>query len=160
MVLFYGKVKMEKNRGLQITSAVNFKAGWTTLMVEYFNFYKLVPGKEQLEAVFNNICSGEVKSLVAIIDDEVIGTTNFLYHPHTFAGKVCYVNDLIVAEKVRRTGVATQLFAKISEEAAKNGCTKVYWNTAADNPARALYNKVGSMTPWVRYEISPLPSKL
>ena len=153
---------ISKTKGIKISllPAIHFKAGWTILMGEYYSFYKFVPAQGQLEAVFNNICSDKVKSLVAIIDDQIVAAANFLYHPHTFSGKVCFVNDLIVAEKFRRLGIATQLLAKIAEEAANMGCTKVYWNTTVDNPACKLYDKVSKVTPWIRYEIFPLQSKL
>lgn len=61
---------------------------------------------------------------------------------------------MIVNPDVRGRGLATKLFEEISEYAKGKGCGKVYWNTAPNNPARKLYDRVGYVTPWLKYEIN------
>ena len=145
---------------IQILSAVDYKPGWKNIMCKYYEFYDQVPTDEKLDAGFAKIQSGEVESRVVILNGDVVATANFLIHAHTFAGMVCYVNDLIVMPEVRGYGIATKLFTEISEYARAKGCGKVYWNTAPDNPARKLYDKVGYVTKWLKYEINLAESKL
>lgn len=142
-----------KNMQSCVQLAINFKADWVKLMEEYCVFYKFSPAQNQLETVFNDIKCGIVNSLVAVFNSEVVAVANFLYHPHTFSGKVCYINDLFVTQRVRRCGIATQLFAEINKKAFADGCTKIYWNTAPDNPACSLYDRIANKTIWVRYEM-------
>jgi GNAT superfamily N-acetyltransferase len=144
---------------IKIVSAVDHQDGWKNVMCKYYEFYNHIPTDEKLEANFAKIKSGEVESRVAILNGEVVAATNFLTHAHTFAGVVCYVNDLIVLPEVRRLGIATKLFAEISKYAESKCCGKIYWNTAPDNPARKLYDNVGYVTKWLKYEINLAASK-
>ena len=136
-----------------VLNAMDHKDGWKKVMREYFEFYKQMPD-HRLDKVFAKIQSGEIESRVVVLNGEVIAATNFLPHAHTFSGSICYVNDLIVTPAARGNGVATRLFAEISDYARARGCGKVYWNTAPDNPARKLYDQVGYVTPWLKYEIN------
>jgi GNAT superfamily N-acetyltransferase len=57
-----------------------------------------------------------------------------------------YLEDLFVADSVRRRGVGRKLIEATIEHAKSRHCERVYWVTHDTNVrARALYDKVASL---------------
>jgi GNAT superfamily N-acetyltransferase len=48
-------------------------------------------------------------------------------------------------------GIGRALIEHVYDEAARAGSRRVYWQTAEDNPARKLYDRVAELTPFRRY---------
>jgi len=89
---------------------------------------------------------------VAELDDKIVGLVHYLYHRSTtMIEDVCYLQDLFTAPEVRGLGVGQALIEYVYGEAAKAGSTRVYWQTHEANPARKLYDRVASLTPFRRY---------
>ncbi|NUR13143.1 MAG: GNAT family N-acetyltransferase [Bradyrhizobium sp.] len=89
---------------------------------------------------------------VADLDGRIVGLVHYLYHRNTaMIGDACYLQDLFTAQDARGMGVGRALIEHVYEEAAKAGSPRVYWQTAEDNPARKLYDRVATLTQFRRY---------
>ena len=93
-----------------------------------------------------------VFAAVAEVDGKVVGLVHYLYHRSTTTIEdVCYLQDLFTAPEARGLGVGRALIEYVYGEAAKAGSRRVYWNTHEDNPARKLYDRVGTLSGFRRY---------
>jgi GNAT superfamily N-acetyltransferase len=89
---------------------------------------------------------------VAELDGRIVGLVHYLYHRSTTAiENVCYLQDLFTAPEARSRGVARALIEYVYAEAAKAGSRRVYWQTHESNPARKLYDRLATLTPFRRY---------
>jgi GNAT superfamily N-acetyltransferase len=89
---------------------------------------------------------------VAEVDGKIVGLVHYLYHRSTTTIEdVCYLQDLFTAPDARGLGVGRALIEHVYEEATKAGLRRVYWQTHESNPARKLYDRVATVTPFRRY---------
>ena len=96
-----------------------------------------------------------VHGLVAEEGEAVIGFAHYLFHRSTAQlGCVCYLQDMFTAESARRRGVGRALIDAVCVRAREAGASRVYWSTGEGNAAaRALYDKVATLTRFVQYRI-------
>lgn len=67
-----------------------------------------------------------------------------------------YLDDLFTSPDARGTGIGTELLKTAADRARRLGASTVRWITAEDNAtARSLYDKMGSSTRWVTYDMAP-----
>ena len=67
-----------------------------------------------------------------------------------------YIYDLAVAEAHRRRGIATTLMAEVQSIASRIGAWVIYVQADhGDDPAIALYTKLGTREDVVHFDISP-----
>ncbi|MGX1306119.1 GNAT superfamily N-acetyltransferase [Amorphus suaedae] len=67
-------------------------------------------------------------------------------------GPVCYLQDLFVSPDVRGSGAGRALIEAVYEAADAAGAEQVYWLTQTFNEtARRLYDRVASVTPFIKY---------
>jgi GNAT superfamily N-acetyltransferase len=94
-----------------------------------------------------------VYALVAEEGEAVIGFAHYLFHRSTaMFGPTCYLQDMFTMETERGRGVGRALIDAVCARAKAAGATRVYWNTGANNAAaRALYDKVATLTSFVQY---------
>ena len=65
----------------------------------------------------------------------------------------CYLIDLFTAPHIRKKGIGGNLIKTVYEKADQHGCCQVYWLTQDFNKAgRSLYDKVASLTPFIKYQ--------
>jgi GNAT superfamily N-acetyltransferase len=89
---------------------------------------------------------------LAELDGKLVGLVHYLYHRSTTSVElVCYLQDLFTAPEARGMGIGRALIEHVYDEAAKAGSRRVYWQTAEDNPARKLYDRVAELTQFRRY---------
>ena len=75
------------------------------------------------------------------------------FHPQSWSGDACYLQDLFTVEEARGRGVATALIEAVAEAARARGAVQYYWLTKQDNrPARALYDRIARFKGFLRYE--------
>ena len=134
------------------------RSDWDALWRAYFEFYGPERPVEQYDATWQRVMdpSEPMHSLVAVSGGEHTGLVNFLYHG-TFwdAGDKCYLQDLYVAPPARGAGVGGDLIRAVGRHASDCGSSGVYWLTAADNrTARRLYDRVASLSPFVKYDMT------
>ena len=64
----------------------------------------------------------------------------------------CYLQDLYVSDTLRGQGIGRLLIEAVYDEADKRGVPTVYWLTQDFNkPARLLYDKIATLTPFIKY---------
>jgi aminoglycoside 3-N-acetyltransferase I len=100
-----------------------------------------------------------VVALVALIDGEVVGGL-VAYELDKFEQQrsELYIYDLAVREDERRRGISTALIEALREIAAERGAWVVYVQADyGDDPAIALYTKLGVREDVMHFDILPSP---
>lgn len=102
------------------------------------------------------------RTLVAEIDDEVVGFVTYTSHE----GNV-FIGWLGVDQKLHRNGIGTKLIETLEKELAKNGIAKLEVETLSETinhppyiPTRAFYEKMGFEKGELREIISTTGEKL
>ena len=84
--------------------------------------------------------------LVAELDGEIPGIALFYNRYSTWKGKTIHLEDLIVSEKYRGSGIGMQLYRAVMEEAKVQNVRRVEWNVLDWNtPAISFYEKTGAV---------------
>jgi len=112
------------------------------------------PSAAYLEAL---LAKDHVIALAALSDDEVIGGL-VAYELDKFEQqrREIYIYDLAVAEAHRRKGIAEALIKHLGEIAASRGAYVIYVQADyGDEPAIALYTKLGTREDVMHFDIDP-----
>lgn len=130
------------------------RAAWEVLARGYKAFYQDPIPDEDYERTWALLMAGEpVRGLGARIDGALAGIAHHMFHPHTWLGESCYLQDLFTAEAARGQGVARALIDAVAAEARARGAAKFYWLTRDTNAqARALYDRIARFKGFVRYD--------
>ncbi|WP_026978541.1 GNAT family N-acetyltransferase [Flavobacterium tegetincola] len=84
--------------------------------------------------------------LVADINGEIPGIALFYNRFSTWKGKTIHLEDLIVSEKYRGSGIGMQLYKAVMAEAKDQNVRRVEWNVLDWNtPAISFYEKTGAV---------------
>lgn len=79
---------------------------------------------------------------VAENKEGIVGMSLYYYRYSTWKGKLLYVEDLIVTERHRRSGLGTRLMEATMKEALQQNCNGIQWQVLEWNePALAFYKK-------------------
>lgn len=87
---------------------------------------------------------------VAEIEDEekqkeIVGIALYYYRYSTWKGKTIHLEDLIVKEKMRGTGLGSALYSEIMKQGKRDNVRRVEWNVLAWNtPAVNFYKNSGA----------------
>jgi GNAT superfamily N-acetyltransferase len=88
-------------------------------------------------------------------DKDLLGFAHYVLHPHTFSSRmVCYLEDLWVDPAARGAGVGRRLIDSLVGRGRDRGWRRIYWHTESDNEARRLYDRVATLTEYVRYDVA------
>ncbi|MTH96340.1 GNAT family N-acetyltransferase [Roseibium sp. RKSG952] len=131
------------------------RPGWLRLWAAYLAFYQQDLPEEVTDTLFERLLGdGGHDGLVAEQGERLIGFAHYLPHASTWAiAPTCYLEDLFVDATVRGGGVGRKLIEAVYQAAEVKGCTNVYWHTHDDNhQARQLYDKIGVLSNFVRYD--------
>ncbi len=123
------------------------RVGWEVLARGKDAYFGVDRADEDYEQTWRRLLAGEqTRGAAAWLDGAMVGIAHYVFHPSVwFARGRCYLADLFVAAEVRRQGVATAVIDWVARDADEHGHPARYWNTLADVPARALYDKVGTL---------------
>jgi aminoglycoside 3-N-acetyltransferase I len=113
------------------------------------------PGDAYLKSL---LAKEHVVALVARVGEEVVGGL-VAYELEKFerARRELYIYDLAVAEPHRRQGIATALISRLREIAAERGAWVIYVQADyGDDPAIALYEKLGTREEVLHFDIQPI----
>lgn len=129
---------------------------WGDLWRDYLAFYDTTLPKAVFGLTFSRLLSTDhpdQNALVAELDGRAVGLVHFIYHAHNWRpDHVCYLQDLYAAPEARGRGVGRALIEAVYARADAEGRPTVYWLTQTDNhTARALYDRVARLTPFVKY---------
>ncbi len=81
-------------------------------------------------------------SLVAEVDDKVVGMAIYFIKYSTWKGKGVYLDDIVVTEPIRGKGVGKQLFDAVVSHSKELGAKQLHWQVLDWNaPAIAFYKK-------------------
>ncbi len=133
------------------------RQAWQTLWQGYLEFYETELPAVIYDTAFRRLTDPEEQrhhGLLACRDGTAVGLAHFIYHLHGWRlDDVCYLQDLFVAPEARGSGAGRALIEGVYAAADAAGCPNVYWLTQELNaPARRLYDKVATLTPFVKYQ--------
>jgi GNAT superfamily N-acetyltransferase len=82
---------------------------------------------------------------VAEVASEVVGIALYYYRYSTWKGKTIHLEDLVVKEKMRGSGVGFALYSEIIKQGKKDKVRRIEWNVLDWNtPAIDFYKKSGA----------------
>ncbi|KIA94173.1 GNAT family acetyltransferase [Flavobacterium sp. KMS] len=82
---------------------------------------------------------------VAEVDAEIVGIALYYYRFSTWKGKTIHLEDLIVKDKMRGSGLGFALYSEIMKQAKKDKVKRVEWNVLDWNtPAVKFYENSGA----------------
>jgi aminoglycoside 3-N-acetyltransferase I len=143
----------------QLTSAdAALMEALSTTFGEAFDEVDVYTGARPGAAYLERLLGGDsFIALVALQDGEVVGGLA-AYELHKFEQErsEIYVYDLAVAAAHRRQGIATALLHEVRKVAEERGAHVVFVQAeAGDEPAVALYSKLGRREEVVHFDIEP-----
>lgn len=84
-------------------------------------------------------------TFVAEVDNKIIGIALYYYRFSTWKGKTIHLEDLIVKEGKRGTGVGYALYSEIIRQGKRDNVRRIEWNVLDWNsPAIDFYKKSGA----------------
>lgn len=76
-------------------------------------------------------------------DDGIVGIAMFYFCYSSWKGKLCYLDDLVVTERYRRSGVGKMLFDTLAAYALEQDARQLRWHVMDWNePAIKFYEKI------------------
>ena len=136
--------------------AAGDRSDWGRLWRDYLAFYETELPEAVYDSTFARLIGGDPQDFngfLAVLDGRPVGLAHFLYHRHGWKiENTCYLQDLYADPDVRGTGVGRALIEAVYAAADAAGAPSVYWLTQEFNTqARQLYDRVGVLTPFVKY---------
>lgn len=84
-------------------------------------------------------------SFVAEVNDEIVGIALYYYRYSTWKGKTIHLEDLIVKEKMRGSGIGFALYSEIIAQGKRDNVRRIEWAVLDWNtPAIDFYKKSGA----------------
>lgn len=78
-------------------------------------------------------------------EKEIVGIALYYYRYSTWKGKTIHLEDLVVKEKMRGTGLGSALYAEIMTQGKRDNVRRVEWNVLDWNtPAVKFYENSGA----------------
>lgn len=133
------------------------EAAWRRLWHAYLAYYETVLPEDVYVSTFARLLGGDpldFNGLVAELDGRLVGLTHYLFHRHGWKiENTCYLQDLYADPDLRGRGIGRALINAVYKAADDAGAPAVYWLTQDFNkPGRMLYDKVGTLTPFIKYQ--------
>jgi GNAT superfamily N-acetyltransferase len=139
--------------------AAGDRAAWGEMWKDYLAFYETSVEAAVYDSTFARLLGDDPRDfscLLACDSDRPVGLVHYLFHRHAWKVEdVCYLQDLFARPDVRGKGVGRALIEAVYAAADARGAPSVYWLTQEFNAtARQLYDRVGQLTPFIRYNRS------
>jgi len=133
------------------------EAEWRRLWTAYLEFYESSVPEEVYVTTFRRLLGDDPRDyngLLAVLDGRPVGLAHYLFHRHGWKIEdVCYLQDLYADPKIRGRGIGRALIEAVYAAADEAGAPSVYWLTQDFNAtARRLYDRVGQLTPFIKYQ--------
>jgi len=138
--------------------AARDREAWRALWQGYCDFYQTAVADDVTDATWGRLLD-PAQPMIGLVAcdaaDRPVALAHCVLHLNTWTDRpVCYLEDLFVAPEARCGGAARALIEALAERGRREGWFRLYWMTKADNHrARALYDRVGKLTDWVRYDM-------
>jgi len=131
------------------------RADWERLWTGYLAFYKTSVPRETYDVTWARLHDpNEPMGLLgAYVDGKLSGIVHYLFHRSCWTiGDYCYLQDLFVADDMRKLGLGRALIEAVEQEARAAGASRVYWLTHESNAvARTLYDKLAESPGFIQY---------
>ena len=129
---------------------------WHMLWSNYLAFYETELDEAIFKGTFQKLISKNNPSQNALVseDDSALnGLVHFIAHPHNWKSEhVVYLQDLYTDVGMRGKGIGRALIEAVYKIADENDTPTVYWRTQDHNQvARHLYDRIGTLTPFIKY---------
>ncbi|MBB97746.1 MAG: GNAT family N-acetyltransferase [Rhodobacteraceae bacterium] len=133
------------------------RPAWAALWRAYLDFYQSEVPDDVYDTTFARLLGDDPydpSGLIAEVDGTPVGLVHYLFHRHCWkVENVCYLQDLYASPAARGTGVGRALIEAVYAAADDAGAPTVYWTTQDFNEtARLLYDRVGKLTPFIKYQ--------
>ena len=132
------------------------KVAWQKLWRAYLAFYETTLDQSIYDTTFARLTSPDhphQNAFIALQNDHAVGLVHYIYHAHNWRSEnVTYLQDLFADPTARGQGIGRALIQAVYDAADANGTPTVYWLTQDFNaPARQLYDRIATLTPFVKY---------
>lgn len=133
------------------------ETAWRRLWTGYLAFYETAVPEEVYATYFERLLGRDPRDysgLIAEVDGRPAGLAHYLFHRHGWRLEdVCYLQDLYVEPDARGRGAGRALIEAVYAAADDQDCPQVYWTTQTFNTeARLLYDRIGVLTPFIKYQ--------
>ena len=132
---------------------------WRRMWAGYLTFYDSAVPDDVYDVYFQRLLGDnprDFSGLIARVDGQPRGLAHYLFHRHGWSiADTCYLQDLWVDDAARGTGLGRALIEAVYAGADAHGAGSTYWLTQDFNQtARRLYDRIGTLTPFIRYNRS------
>ena len=130
-------------------------AAWLPLWQAYLRFYNTELPDAVSQSTWQRLLDDSEPTHAALAwnGDTAVGLVHFIYHRSNWSiENSCYLQDLLVAEQTRGTGVGRQLIEFVYATAKADGCCKVHWLTHETNAtAIQLYERIAERPGFIQF---------
>jgi len=128
---------------------------WYPLWQGYLTFYEASLPDEISENNWRRFHDARepIAALGAYVDGKLVGFVHYIFHRTNWAIEdTCYLQDLYADPDIRGLGIGRALIEAVYDAADKAGAPAVYWLTQDFNAtARKLYDRIGKLSPFIKY---------
>lgn len=142
-------------------SDASLMAAMNTMFGEAFDDADAYASARPDAAYLSRLLAGDGFIAIAALDDDAVvgGLAAYVLPKFEQARSEVYIYDLAVDAAHRRCGIATALIAALRREAAARGAWMIYVQADhGDDPAVALYTKLGTREDVMHFDILPDPT--
>lgn len=129
---------------------------WCRLWTGYLAYYETELPQETKRIAFDRLQDDDIKmhGYLALINGHPVGLAHYIFHDHMWRPEgICYLQDLFAEPDTRGRGVGRALINAVYSAADAAKVPHVYWLTQDFNvTARRLYDSIGQVTPFIRYD--------
>ncbi|MCQ6256041.1 GNAT family N-acetyltransferase [Pseudomonas sp. Q11] len=130
-------------------------AAWLPLWQAYLRFYTTELPDAVSQSTWQRLLDEHEPTHAALAwdGDTAVGLVHFIYHRSNWSiENSCYLQDLLVTEQCRGTGVGRQLIEFVYATAKADGCCKVHWLTHETNAtAIQLYERIAERPGFIQF---------
>ncbi|SFO01318.1 Ribosomal protein S18 acetylase RimI [Pseudomonas sp. NFACC24-1] len=135
--------------------SANDHAAWLPLWQAYLRFYNTELPEAVSQSTWQRLLDDREPTHGALAwnGDTAVGLVHFIYHRSNWSiENSCYLQDLLVTEQSRGTGVGRQLIEFVYTTAKADGCCKVHWLTHETNAtAIQLYERIAERPGFIQF---------
>ncbi|WP_434579322.1 GNAT family N-acetyltransferase [Pseudomonas sp. Z5-35] len=130
-------------------------AAWLPLWQAYLRFYNTELPDAVSQSTWQRLLDEREPTHAALAwkGHTAVGLVHFIYHRSNWSiENSCYLQDLLVTEQNRGSGVGRQLIEFVYATAKADGCCKVHWLTHETNTtAIQLYERIAERPGYIQF---------
>lgn len=130
-------------------------AAWLPLWQAYLRFYNTELPDAVTQSTWQRLLDDSEPTHAALAwqGNTAVGLVHFIYHRSNWSiENSCYLQDLLVTQQSRGTGVGRQLIEFVYATAKADGCGKVHWLTHETNAtAIQLYERIAERPGFIQF---------